>query len=71
MTRHRRVFLAGRTKAKLDKVAREIRSNGGLADTVVVDTLDEQAVDAFVDSVVEQAGHIDVSFNVIGFRVVK
>jgi NADP-dependent 3-hydroxy acid dehydrogenase YdfG len=26
-----RVFLAGRTKAKLDKVAGEIRSNGGVA----------------------------------------
>jgi NADP-dependent 3-hydroxy acid dehydrogenase YdfG len=30
-----RVFLAGRTKAKLDKLAREIRSNGGVADTAV------------------------------------
>jgi NADP-dependent 3-hydroxy acid dehydrogenase YdfG len=39
-----RAFLAGRTKAKLDKVAREIRSKGGVADTAVVDALDERAV---------------------------
>ena len=51
-----RVFLAGRTQAKLDKVADEIRSNGGVADTAVVDALDERAVDAYVDAVVEQAG---------------
>ena len=38
-----RVFLAGRTRASLDKVAAEIRSNGGVADTAVVDALDEHA----------------------------
>lgn len=61
-----RVFLAGRTKAKLEKVADAIRANGGKADTVVVDALNEQAVNDFVDSVVKQAGGIDISFNVIG-----
>lgn len=60
------VFIAGRTQAKLDKVAAEIRSNGGKVETVVVDALDEKAVNAFVDSVVKQAGQIDISFNVIG-----
>ena len=66
-----RVFLAGRTKAKLDKVAREIRSNGGVADTAIVDVFDERAVDKFVDSVVEQASHIDISFNLIGLGDVQ
>ncbi len=66
-----RVFLAGRTKAKLDKVADEIRSNGGVADTAIVDALDERAVDEFVDAVVEQAGHIDISFNLIGLGDVQ
>jgi NAD(P)-dependent dehydrogenase (short-subunit alcohol dehydrogenase family) len=65
------VCLAGRTKAKLDKVAGEIRSNGGLTDTAVVDVLDERAVDAYVDAVVEQAGHIDISFNLISYRDVQ
>jgi len=66
-----RVFLAGRTKAKLDKVADEIRSNGGVADTAVVDALDERAVDAYVDAVAEQAGAIDISFNVISYGDVQ
>ncbi|HEX2622452.1 MAG TPA: SDR family NAD(P)-dependent oxidoreductase, partial [Phototrophicaceae bacterium] len=35
-----RVFIAGRTKAKLDKVADDIRSKGGKADTTVLDALD-------------------------------
>src|SRR5450759_4522740 len=43
-----RVFLAGRTVATLDTVAGEIHSQGGFADTGVVDALDEQAVDEYV-----------------------
>ena len=66
-----RVFLAGRTKAKLDKVADEIRWNGGVADTAVVDALDERAVDEYVNAVVEQAGHLDISFNLIGYGDVQ
>ena len=66
-----RVFLAGRTKGKLDKVADDIRSNGGRADTAMVDALDEQAVDEYVDAVVEQAGYIDISFNVISYGDVQ
>ncbi|MBI5304946.1 MAG: SDR family oxidoreductase [Chloroflexi bacterium] len=62
-----RVFLAGRTKAKLDKVADEIRSIGGVADTAVVDALDERTVDEYVDALVEQAGRIDISFNLISY----
>ena len=61
-----KVFLAGRTKAKLDKIADEIRSNGGSVETAVVDAVNEQAVDQFVDQVVKQAGQIDISFNLIG-----
>jgi 3-oxoacyl-[acyl-carrier protein] reductase len=66
-----RVFLAGRTKAKLDQVADAIRSNGGVAETTVVDALDEQAVDAYVDAVVAQAGAIDISFNLISYGDVQ
>jgi NAD(P)-dependent dehydrogenase (short-subunit alcohol dehydrogenase family) len=65
------VFLAGRTKAKLDKAADEIRSNGGSAETAVVDALNEQAVDQFVDKVVKQAEQIDISFNLIGYGDVQ
>jgi 3-oxoacyl-[acyl-carrier protein] reductase len=66
-----RVFLAGRTKAKLDKLAEEIRSNGGVANTAVVDALDAQAVDEYVDAVAEQAGSIDISFNLISLGDVQ
>jgi len=66
-----RVFLAGRTKAKLDRVAAEIRSHGGVADTAVVDALNEQAVDEYVDAVVQQAGSIDISFNLISYGDVQ
>ena len=60
-----RVFLAGRTQAKLDKVADEIHAQGGAAETAIVDALDEQAVDAYVDAVATQAGQIDISFNLV------
>ena len=66
-----RLFLAGRTRAKLEQVAQEIRSSGGAADTAVVDALDERAVDEYVNAVVKQAGHLDISFNLIGYADVQ
>jgi 3-oxoacyl-[acyl-carrier protein] reductase len=60
-----RVFLAGRTAASLERVADEIRSAGGTADTAEVDALDEDAVDRHADSVATEAGGIDISFNLI------
>jgi 3-oxoacyl-[acyl-carrier protein] reductase len=60
-----RVFLAGRTAAKLEAVAAEIRSAGGAAHIAELDALDEPAVDAHADEVVSQAGSLDISFNLI------
>ena len=60
-----RVFLAGRTMAKLGAVADEIRSAGGAVETAEVDALDEKAVDEHADAVAADAGGIDISFNVI------
>jgi 3-oxoacyl-[acyl-carrier protein] reductase len=60
-----RVFLAGRTKAKLDEVAREIRSAGGAVETAEVDALDGRSVDEHADAMAEEAGGIDISFNLI------
>jgi NAD(P)-dependent dehydrogenase (short-subunit alcohol dehydrogenase family) len=37
-----RVFLAGRTRAKLEQVAREISAAGGMAEVAEVDALDEK-----------------------------
>jgi NAD(P)-dependent dehydrogenase (short-subunit alcohol dehydrogenase family) len=66
-----RVFLAGRTQSKLDYVAGEIHAKGGAVDTAVVDATDERAVEAFVDGVVQQAGAVDISFNLIGYGDVQ
>ena len=44
-----RVFLAGRTRAKLDTVARDIAAAGGHADVTALDVLDEAAVRAHAD----------------------
>ena len=60
-----RLFLAGRTLTKLDDVAEEIRSVGGVAETAQVDALDGRAVDEHADAVAASAGGIDVSFNLI------
>src|SRR5436305_29642 len=54
-----RVFLAGRTLAKLDTVANQIPSTGGTASTIVVDATDEQA------------GSLDISFNLVAYGDVQ
>jgi NAD(P)-dependent dehydrogenase (short-subunit alcohol dehydrogenase family) len=60
-----KVFLAGRTREKLDAVAQDITSAGRSAEVAVVDALDEQAVEEHVRAVVSEAGSVDVSFNLI------
>ncbi len=59
------VFLAGRTQARLEEVAKEIRSAGGVAEIAQVDALNERAVNGHADAVAAQAGGIDISFNLI------
>jgi NAD(P)-dependent dehydrogenase (short-subunit alcohol dehydrogenase family) len=59
------VFLAGRTRASLEQVAADIAAAGGSAHVEVLDALDGPSVDAHVRSVVEQAGSLDVSINLI------
>ena len=61
-----KVFLAGRTLAKLDHVRREISAAGGMAETAEIDALDEQAVDRHADAVAAKAGGIDVALNAVG-----
>jgi NAD(P)-dependent dehydrogenase (short-subunit alcohol dehydrogenase family) len=63
-----RVYLAGRTKARLDAVADGIRAGGGVVETAEVDALDEASVDAHADAI---ADGIDISFNVIGLNDVQ
>jgi NAD(P)-dependent dehydrogenase (short-subunit alcohol dehydrogenase family) len=63
-----RVFLAGRTAAKLDLTAAAI---GGDAEVAVVDALDQRAVDAHADAVAAKAGGIDIVMNAVGIHHVQ
>lgn len=65
-----RVHLAGRTAETLEKVAAEIRADGGSAETAVVDVLDEAAVRAHADSVATEHG-IDIVLNAVGIAHVQ
>ncbi|WP_433351869.1 SDR family NAD(P)-dependent oxidoreductase [Microtetraspora malaysiensis] len=60
-----KVFLTGRTREPLDRLAAEIAASGGWAQAAVVDALDEQSVDEHARAMVSEAGGIDVSFNLI------
>ncbi len=61
-----RVFLAGRRLAPVEAVAEDVAAAGGSAEAAEVDALDERAVDEHLDSVVDRAGRLDISFNAIG-----
>jgi NAD(P)-dependent dehydrogenase (short-subunit alcohol dehydrogenase family) len=60
------VFLTGHNLAPVEAVAKDIVSGGGSAEAAEVDALDEQAVDEHLQSVIEKAGRIDISFNAVG-----
>jgi len=60
------VFLTGHKLAPVEAVANEIVSAGGSAEAAEVDALDEQAVDEHLQSVIEKAGRVDISFNAVG-----
>src|SRR5262249_231666 len=61
-----RLFLTGRKLAPVEVVAKDIVSAGGWAEAAEVDALDEQAVDKHLQSVIDKAGRIDISFDAIG-----
>ncbi len=66
-----KVFLAGRTVARLDKVAAEIAAAGGMAETAQVDALDGRAVDKHADAVAARAGGVDIALNAVGILHVQ
>lgn len=65
------VFLAGRTREKLERVASDIAGAGGRAEVAIVDAFDEAAVNAHADAVAERAGRIDIALNAIGIPHVQ
>jgi len=60
-----KVFLSGRTLRKVQAVAADIESRGGLAEASQLDALDESAIDAHLNLVAEKAGGVDISFNAV------
>ena len=62
------VFLAGRTRACVETAAKQIVVAGGWAHADVVDALDAAAVEEYLESVVAQAGGLDIEFNATGPR---
>jgi NAD(P)-dependent dehydrogenase (short-subunit alcohol dehydrogenase family) len=61
----------GRRKASVEAVAKRINSAGGSAEAAEVDALDEQAIDRHLQSVIDKAGRVDISFNAIGIPGTK
>ena len=61
-----RVVISGRTQEKLDRVAQEIRDDGGQCETQAFDIRDEDAVKAAVAAVVARVGRIDGLVNNAG-----
>ncbi|MGW1492306.1 SDR family NAD(P)-dependent oxidoreductase [Streptomyces sp. NPDC002402] len=65
------LFLTGRHLAPVEGVAKEVVSAGGSAEAAEVDALDEQALDRHLQSVIEKAGRVDISFNAVGIPNTK
>jgi 3-oxoacyl-[acyl-carrier protein] reductase len=57
-----RVYLAGRSRARLEAVAKDIGDTAGVAE---VDALDERAVAEHADSVAADAGGVDIALNAV------
>jgi 3-oxoacyl-[acyl-carrier protein] reductase len=55
------LFLAGRSRAKLESIARETS-----AEVTELDALDEKAVNRHADAVAAKAGRIDIALNALG-----
>ena len=60
------LFLTGRNLAPVEVVAKDIVAAGGSAEAAEVDAVDEQAIDEHLQSVIDKAGRVDISFNAVG-----
>jgi NAD(P)-dependent dehydrogenase (short-subunit alcohol dehydrogenase family) len=66
-----KLFLTGHLRAPVEAVAKDILSASGSAEAAEVDALDEQAVDKHLQSVIDKAGRLDISFNAVGIPDTK
>lgn len=60
-----KVFLTGLHRAAVEAVAKNIVAAGGPVEAAEVDALDEQAIDKHLQSVIDKARRLDISFNAI------
>src|SRR5262245_7770020 len=60
------VFLTGHRLAPMESVVSEILASGGSAEAAEVDAVNESAVETHLQSVIDKAGRLDISFNAIG-----
>jgi len=60
------VFLVGRTKSNLERVAAQIAESDGAAHIHVLDSLDDGAVNEYINGVVRQTGKIDIILDAAG-----
>jgi 3-oxoacyl-[acyl-carrier protein] reductase len=65
------LFLTGRDLNPLEGLANELRDSGGNAAIAPVDALDAGAVEAHLAAVIDKAGGVDISFNMIGLQDVQ
>lgn len=66
-----RVFVTNRHLEKAEEVARQIKSEGGLAEAAHVDALDDNSIQSQLDDVIKKAGVLDISFNLTGLEVLQ
>jgi NAD(P)-dependent dehydrogenase (short-subunit alcohol dehydrogenase family) len=62
------VFLSGRSKSSVEAVATSIAAKGGRAHSAAIDTLDDAAVNQYIDGIVKQTGEIDIILDAAGPR---
>jgi NAD(P)-dependent dehydrogenase (short-subunit alcohol dehydrogenase family) len=60
-----RVFISGRTQAKLDVVAADITAAGGTVETALVDAFDHRAVEEHANAIAAKTEGIDIALNAV------
>jgi len=60
------VFLSGRTKSKAEVVAKQITADGGTVQASAVDTLDDEAVNDYINTIVNSNVTVDVIVDLTG-----
>jgi len=65
---HADVYLSGRSLAKVEALTHRIAASGGHAHAAAVDTLDDNAVNRYVETVAQQAGRVDLAIDLAGPR---